>query len=178
MRRREFLYALGGLATTWPLAARAQQSAMPVIGFLSGRGPEDSRHLVAAFKRGLADNGFIEGKNIAIEYRWADGDYGKLPMLADELVRQQVTVLAAVGGDASARAAKAATSVIPIVFGMGSDPVLAGLVSSFNRPGGNVTGVSVLANSNGGKAARVTARTPRPYCCRHSFKPEFSCGRT
>ena len=146
MRRREFLGALGGLATTWPLAARAQQPAMPIIGFLSGRGAEDSRHLVAAFKRGLADNGFIEGKNIAIEYRWAEGDYGKLPMLANELVRQQVAVLAAVGGDASVRAAKAATSVIPIIFGMGGDPVLAGLVSSFNRPGGNVTGVTVFTN--------------------------------
>jgi len=146
MRRREFVTLVGGAVAVWPLAARAQQPAMPLIGFLSARGAEDSRHLVAEFKRGLADNGFVEGKNIVIEYRWAGGDYGRLPTLANELVRQQVTVLVAVGGDASARAAKAATSVIPIVFGMGSDPVLVGLVASFNRPGGNVTGVSLLVD--------------------------------
>ena len=134
MERREFIGLIGGAAAAWPLAARAQTPGMPVIGFLSARGAEESKHLVAEFKRGLFDNGFVEGKNIVIEYRWADGDYGRLPMLANELVRQQVTVLVAVGGDASARAAKAATSVIPIVFGMGSDPVLVGLVASFNRP--------------------------------------------
>jgi putative tryptophan/tyrosine transport system substrate-binding protein len=146
MKRREFITLFGGAAAAWPLAARAQTPVMPMIGFLSARGAEDSKHLVAEFKGGLADNGFVEGKNIVIEYRWADGDYGRLPMLANELVRQQVTVLVAVGGDASARAAKAATSVIPIVFGMGSDPVLVGLVASFNRPGGNVTGVSLLVD--------------------------------
>lgn len=145
MKRRRFIAGLTGLAA-WPFTARAQTPGMPVIGFLSGRDIEDSTHLVAAFKRGLADNGFIEGKNIAIEYRWAGGDYGRLPMLANELVRRQVAVLVAVGGDVSALAAKAATSVIPIVFGMGGDPVRAGLVASFNRPGGNVTGVSILTN--------------------------------
>ena len=146
MKRREFITLLGGAVAAWPLAGWAQTLGMPVIGFLSGREAEDSRHLVVEFKRGLADNGFVDGKNIVIEYRWADGDYGRLPMLANELVRRQVTVLVAVGGDASVRAAKAATSVIPIIFGMGSDPVLTGLVASFNRPGGNVTGVSLLVN--------------------------------
>src|SRR5450755_2225726 len=145
MKRRQFIAGLGAIST-WPLTARAQQAAMPVIGFLSGRSFEDSEYLVAAVKRGLAENGFIDGKNVAIEYRWANGDYDRLSMLARELVSRQVALLVAVGGDASGRAAKAATSVIPIVFGMGSDPVRAGLVASFNRPGGNMTGVSILTN--------------------------------
>ncbi len=119
---------------------------MPLIGFLSGRASEDSGYLVEAFNRGLAENGFAEGKNVAVEYRWASGAYDRLPKLAAELVGRQVAVLVAVGGDASARAAKAATSEIPIVFGMGSDPVAAGLVASFSHPGGNVTGVSILTN--------------------------------
>ncbi len=145
MQRRRFIIGLGS-AAAWPLAARGQQPGMPVIGFLSGRAYEGSEYLVAAFGRGLADNGFIDGKNVAIEYRWANGDYGRLPKLASELVARRLAVLVAVGGDASVRAAKAVTSVIPIVFGMGSDPVAAGLVASFNRPGGNVTGVSILTN--------------------------------
>jgi ABC transporter substrate binding protein len=145
MRRREFITLLGG-AATWPFAARAQQPAMPVIGFMSARSPEDSEHLLAAFRRGLGESGFIEGRNVAVEYRWARGDYARLPALAAELVNRRVAVLLGVGGDASARAAKAATSTIPIVFGMGSDPVAAGMVASLNRPGSNVTGVSVLTN--------------------------------
>lgn len=146
MKRREFITLLGGAATAWPLSALAQQPAMPAIGFLSGRAAEDSGYLVAAFKQGLADDGFVEGKNVDLQYRWADGDYDRLPGLAAEFVRRQVAVLVAVGGDASARAAKAATSTIPIVFGMGSDPVSIGMVESLNRPGGNVTGVSILTN--------------------------------
>jgi putative ABC transport system substrate-binding protein len=146
MKRREFILALGGAAAAWPFAALAQQPSMPVIGFLSGRSPEDSGYLVTAFQQGLADDGFVDGKNIAIEYRWASGDYGRLPKLAAELVSRPVAVLVGVGGDASARAAKAATSTIPIVFGMGGDPVGAGLVASLNRPGGNVTGVTLLTN--------------------------------
>jgi putative tryptophan/tyrosine transport system substrate-binding protein len=145
MKRRQFIAGLGAISI-WPLTARAQQAGTPVIGFLSGRSFEDSEYLVAAVKRGLAENGFIDGKNVTIEYRWANGDYDRLPMLAAELVSRQVALLVAVGGDASGRAAKAATSVIPIVFGMGSDPVRAGLVASFNRPGGNMTGVSILTN--------------------------------
>ncbi|HEX3117261.1 MAG TPA: ABC transporter substrate-binding protein [Bradyrhizobium sp.] len=145
MKRRQFIAGLGAIST-WPLTAHAQQAGMPLIGFLSGRASGDSGYLVEAFNRGLAENGFIEGKNVAIEYRWASGAYDQLPKLAAELVGRQVAVLVAVGGDASARAAKAATSVIPIVFGMGGDPVAEGLVASFNHPGGNVTGVSILTN--------------------------------
>jgi putative tryptophan/tyrosine transport system substrate-binding protein len=145
IRRRQFITLLGG-AAAWPLAARAQQGALPVIGFMSARSPADSMHLLAAFRQGLGDWGFVEGQNVAVEYRWAHGDYHRLPRLAMELVDQRVSVLLGVGGDASALAAKAATSTIPVVLGTGSDPVEAGFVASLNRPGGNITGVSVLAN--------------------------------
>jgi putative ABC transport system substrate-binding protein len=145
VKHREFITLFGSAAAAWPLAARAQQ-AMPVIGFMSSRSPEDSVHLLEAFRRGLRESGFVEGQNVAIEFRWARGDYNKLPALAAELVSLRVNVLTAVGGDPSPRAAKAATSTIPIVFGMGGDPVEDGLVESFNRPGGNVTGVTLLTN--------------------------------
>ena len=144
MRRREFI-ALLGAAAAWPRVARAQRPT-PVIGFMSARSPEDSVHLVEAFRRSLAESGFVEGQNVAVEYRWAHGDYGRLPVLARELVNLPVAVLLGVGGDASALAAKEATSTIPVVFGMGSDPVKAGMVASLNRPGGNVTGVHLLVN--------------------------------
>jgi putative ABC transport system substrate-binding protein len=145
VRRREFIAMLGS-AAAWPLAARAQQPAMPVIGFMSARGPEDSAYLLEAFHRALAEDGFVEGQNVAIEFRWAHGQYDRLPAIAAELVSRRVNVITAVGGDPSPLAAKRATSTIPIVFGMGSDPVSAGLVESFNRPGGNVTGVTLLTN--------------------------------
>jgi putative ABC transport system substrate-binding protein len=119
---------------------------MPVIGFMSARGPEDSAYLLEAFHRALAEDGFVEGQNVAIEFRWAHGQYDRLPAIAAELVSRRVNVITAVGGDPSPLAAKRATSTIPIVFGMGSDPVSAGLVESFNRPGGNVTGVTLLTN--------------------------------
>jgi putative ABC transport system substrate-binding protein len=144
LRRREFITLLGGAAAAWPLAARAQQPGMPVIGWMSGRGPEDSAHLLAAFHKGLREAGFVEGQNIAVEYRWARGQYDRLPALAAELVSRGVALLVGVGGDVSAVAAKQATSTIPIVFGMGGDPVKAGLVTSFNRPHGNATGFTLL----------------------------------
>jgi putative ABC transport system substrate-binding protein len=146
MKRREFITLIGGAAVGWPLATRAQQRAKPLIGFLSGRSPDDSGYLLAAFRRGLAEGGFVEEQNVAVEYRWARGDYSRLPELAADLVKRPVDVLVGVGGDQSARAAKEATSTIPIVFGMGDDPVAAGMVASLNRPGGNVTGVTVLTS--------------------------------
>jgi putative tryptophan/tyrosine transport system substrate-binding protein len=145
VKRRKFITLIGS-AAAWPLTARAQQPAMPVIGFMSSRSPEDSVHLLEAFRRGLKEGGFVEGQNVAIEFRWAGGDYNKLPELAADLVSRRVNVLTAVGGDPSPRAAKRATSTIPIVFGMGGDPVSDGLVESYNRPGGNVTGVTLLTN--------------------------------
>ena len=146
MRRRDFITLLGGAAVAWPLAARAQQPSVPVIGFMSARSPEDSVSVLQAFHKGLREEGgFADGENVKVEYRWARGNYGLLPALASEFVERRVNVLVAVGGDASARAAKAATSAIPIVFTISGDPVEAGLVESINRPGGNATGCIVFS---------------------------------
>jgi putative ABC transport system substrate-binding protein len=142
MRRREFVTLFGG-ATLWPLAARAQEPAVPVVGFMSGRSAEDSAQIASAFRQGLADTGFIEGQTVKIEYRWANGSYDKLPALAAGLVNDKVAVLVGVGGDVSAAVAVKATKTIPVVFGMGGDPVKAGMVASFNRPGGNATGYTL-----------------------------------
>jgi ABC-type uncharacterized transport system substrate-binding protein len=147
VKRRDFITLLGGAAAAWPLVARAQQPSIPVIGYLSSRSPDESRHLVEAFRMGLKAGGYVEGQNLAIEYRWGEGQYGRLPALAADLVRRGVAVLVTTGGEPSVLAAKAATSAIPIVFTVGGDPVKLGLVASLNRPGGNATGVSLLTTA-------------------------------
>ncbi len=146
MRRREFVALLGGVATTRPLAAYAQQPPMPVVGFLSSRSQKDSANVLAAFREGLAEAGFVEGKNVAVEFRWAEGRYDQLPEMAVDLVKLRVAALFAAGGPPAALAAKSATSTIPIVFSAAAEPVELGLVASLNRPGGNVTGMSNFAN--------------------------------
>jgi putative ABC transport system substrate-binding protein len=146
VKRREFITLVGG-AAAWPLAARAQQPSIPLIGYLSSRSPDESRHLLEAFRMGLKAGGYVEGQNVAIEYRWGEGQYGRLPALAADLVRRDVAVLVTTGGEPSVLAAKAATSAIPIVFTVGGDPVKLGLVASLNRPGGNATGVSLLTTA-------------------------------
>jgi putative tryptophan/tyrosine transport system substrate-binding protein len=150
IRRREFITLLGGAAAVWPRASRTQP-AMPLIGFLQSGSPGATAHMVAAFHSGLKEVGYVQGQNVGIIYRYGDGQYDRLPVLAAELVSSQVAVLAATGGDPAVLAARAATSTIPIVFTIGSDPVALGYVASLNRPGGNVTGVVLLTSNLGAK---------------------------
>jgi putative ABC transport system substrate-binding protein len=147
IRRRQFITLLGGAAAVWPVAATAQQAAMPVVGFLFTGASEGTERLVAAFRNGLSETGYVEGRNVAVDYRWAFNDRARLSEFATDMVRRRVAVIAAPGGSPAALAAQAATKTIPIVFIVGVDPEQAGLVASLNRPGGNITGFTDMAGA-------------------------------
>ena len=182
MKRREFIELFGGALMAWPLPAGAQQAEIPVVGFLRSTSPAGAEHLVAALRQGLADTGHIEGQNVAIEYRWANNDVARLPELAADLVRRQVAVIVVNG--VAVKPAIAATSTIPIVFVIGIDPVRSGLVASLNRPGGNVTGTSIVsidldAKRLGFSSTRSRRKRPSARSCstRTSWKPKSRLDR-
>jgi putative ABC transport system substrate-binding protein len=170
LKRREFITLLGG-AAAWPLSARAQQPAIPVVGYLYSGTPDANPHFVAAFRQGLKDTGHVEGTNVTVEYRWAAGRYDRLPELAADLVRRQVAVIAVPGNLASAVAAKAATTTIPILFAIAGDPVKTGLVASINRPGGNLTGMNFYNAELGAKRLELLREMRRPRLVGVLFNP-------
>jgi putative ABC transport system substrate-binding protein len=182
MRRRDFLKAITGSATAWPLTARAQQSTMPVIGFLHLTSLETNRENLGNFRLGLDDAGYIENKNVTIEYRWAQGRNDQLPILAAELVQHQVSVIVVLESTNGALAAKAATKTIPIVFMQGADPVAIGLVDSLNRPGGNLTGIGLLAAETAGKCfellLEVVPKAKSIAYLRNPTNPAFAASET